>query len=94
VAELSREEIKRLARLGAQRRLQELRQEEAALRATLPDLEETGAAGGGRGRSRKAQGSARTAPAKRRRRKMSAAARKAVSDRMKKYWASRRKANG
>jgi hypothetical protein len=93
VAELSREEIKRLARLGAQRRLQELRQEEAALRATFPDLEETGAAGGGRGRSRKAQGSARTAPAKRRR-KMSAAARKAVSDRMKKYWASRRKANG
>ena len=90
MADLTRQELQRLARLGAQSRLDELRREEAAIRRAFPDLfrgrrrpagraassdAETGSVGGGR----------------RRRKPMSAAGRKAVSERMKKYWAARRK---
>ena len=78
MADLSREELNRLARLGARARLEELRREEAAIRRAFPDL---------------VRGSAAARP-RRRRGKMSASARKAVSDRMKKYWARRRKAEG
>ena len=84
MADLTRNELKNLARLGAKARLEELRREETAIRRTFPDLFSKGAAakasaaGGGRRR-------------RRRRSNMSAAARKAVSDRMKKYWADRRK---
>jgi hypothetical protein len=85
VADLSREQIQRLARLGAQARLEELRREEASIRRAFPDLF------GGRGRRPGASDSA-PAPRKRARSRMSAASRKAVSDRMKKYWAERRKA--
>jgi hypothetical protein len=79
VADLNRNDLKHLARLGAKARLEELRQEEAAIRRAFPDLfskraAQPAAKGGGR-----------------RRRRMSAAARKAVSDRMTKYWAERRK---
>ena len=83
MADLTREELQRLARLGAKSRLEELRREESAIRRAFPDLFG--------GQTAKARGAAR--PAKRRRRKssMSAAARQAVSDRMKKYWAGRRK---
>jgi hypothetical protein len=93
--------------MGAQRRLEELRQEEAAIRAAFPDLDAPGGAGGRgrRGRPRKtapasaAGDSAPTAAAqgargRRRRPAMNAAQRKAVSERMKKYWAARRKAKG
>ena len=73
MADLSREQLRRLARLGAQARLEELKREEAAIRQAFPDLGRTVSAGG------------------RRRSRMSAAARKAVSERMKKYWAARRK---
>jgi len=83
VADLSRDELQRLARLGAKARLEELRSEEAAIRRAFPDLF-------GRGRGR--QAAAAAAGGRRRRRGMSAAARKAVSIRMRKYWADRRKA--
>jgi hypothetical protein len=94
VADLTRQELQRLARLGAQSRLEELRREEAAIRRAFPDLF------GGRGRrasaGRAASADSDAAGAGRGRRRsrhtMSAAARKAVSVRMKKYWASRRKA--
>jgi len=91
VADLNREELKRLARLGAQARLEELRREEAAIRAAFPDL--SGGARRGRrpGRS-PAQANAASGGGRRRRRGMSAAQRRAVSERMKKYWAERRKA--
>ena len=87
MSDLTRPELERLARLGAQSRLEELRQEEAAIRRAFPDLF-------GRGRGRKAAAvTAGVAVVRRRRRNnMSAAARKAVSIRMKKYWAERRKA--
>jgi hypothetical protein len=83
VADLSRDVLQQLARLGAKARLGELRSEEAAIRRAFPDLF------GGRGRQSSADGAE-----PRRRRGMSAAARKAVSARMKKYWAARRKAKG
>ena len=96
--DLTREELQRLARLGAKSRLEELRREEAAIRQAFPDLAGGRAGRGGntgqrgRGRRRQAAGEGEAAPTRRRRRSsMSAAARKAVSERMKKYWAARRK---
>jgi hypothetical protein len=84
VANLNQEQLRRLARLGAIARLQELQREEAAIRAQFPDLF------GRRGRA------AAAAPheTRRWRRSLSAAQRKAVSERMRKYWAERRKAKG
>jgi hypothetical protein len=84
VANLNTEQLRRLARLGAITRLEQLKQEEAAIRAEFPELF---------GRGRRA-GVAEAAKPGRRRRRMSSAARKAVSERMRKYWAERRKAKG
>lgn len=81
---MSRDDLQRLARLGAKSRLEELQREEAAIRRAFPDLL-------GRGRGRKVAKRAASGGT-RKRRGMSAAARKAVSVRMKKYWAARRKA--
>ena len=80
MANLNQEQLRRLARLGAMARLEQLRQEEAAIRSEFPELF-------GRGR-REDFGNGATP---RRRKAMSAAARKAVSERMRKYWAGRRK---
>jgi len=81
VADVNRKELERL---GAQARLDQLQSEIAAIRRAFPGL--------GRGR-RPAAAAGDGAPIKRRRRsRMSAAARKAVSLRMTKYWAARRKA--
>jgi hypothetical protein len=86
VANLNTEQLRRLARLGAIARLEQLKQEEAAIRAEFPELF---------GRGRRATTVADAAkPARRRRRKMSSEARKAVSERMRKYWAERRKGKG
>jgi hypothetical protein len=87
VADLKRNDLRMFARLGAKTRLEELRQEEAAIRRAFPDLFTRGA--GARAAAAPAGGGAR-----RRRSRMSAAARKAVSERMRKYWAERRKAKG
>jgi len=84
MADLSRSELERLARLGAAARLEELRREEAAIRAAFPDLVRP------KGGSSAVPVSA--ALKRRRRSRMSAAARKAVSERMTRYWAERRKA--
>jgi len=86
VANLNQEQLRRLARLGAVARLEQLREEESAIRAEFPEL-----FGGRRGNGRAAE---KEAPARaRRRRAMSAAQRKEVSERMRKYWAERRKAS-
>lgn len=67
------------------RRLEELRREEASIRSAFPELfrrgsrPDTVAASEGTARSRKAYS-------------MSPEAKRAVSERMKKYWADRRKA--
>jgi hypothetical protein len=83
VTKLSAEQLQRLARLGAIARLQQLKEEEATIRQEFPEL-----FGGRDGARTTGQ------PRKRRRRRMSAAQRKAVSERMTKYWAARRKAKG
>ena len=102
-SELSRDEMRRLARLGAERRLEEIRREDAAIRAAFPGIASaTDAAPRGRGKERAAPAPIapqRTADSeavgnRRRRRKMSAAEKRAVSQRMRKYWAARRKAKG
>jgi hypothetical protein len=74
--------MKEYARRGAQARVEELTQELAAIYRAFPELRRGGA-------------SAPSAPAGavRRRKPMSAAMKREVSRRMKKYWADRRKAN-
>ena len=79
--ELTRDDLRRFARLGAMKRLEEIHREEASIRATFPEL----FAG-------RPERNAAAAPATRKRSKMSPAMRKVVSERMKKYWAGRRKA--
>jgi hypothetical protein len=86
VANLNQEQLRRLAQLGAKARLEQLRDEEAAIRAEFPELF-------GRGRRAQAR-NGQAASASRRRKPMSPAARKVVSERMRKYWAERRKAKG
>ena len=75
-------DMKEYARRGAQARVEELTQELAAIYRAFPELR---------------RGGASAAPARagavRRRKPMSAAQRREVSRRMKKYWADRRKAN-
>jgi hypothetical protein len=86
-SELSKAELTRLARLGAQARLAELEAERRVILRAFPDL--TVAAP----RPGVASGTATTAPPKkkaRKRRKMTAAEKKAVSERMKKFWAARK----
>src|SRR5262245_20263364 len=86
VATLNTEQLRRLARLGAIARLEQLKQEEADIRAEFPELF---------GRGRRAAVVDVAKPGRRHgRRKMSPAARKAVSERMRKYWAERRKSKG
>jgi hypothetical protein len=87
VANLNTEQLRRLARLGAIARLEQLKQEEAAIRAEFPELF-------GRGRRAGVTDVAKPGRKRGRRRPMSSAARKAVSERMRKYWAERRRAKG
>lgn len=81
---LGRQELYRLARLGAEARLAALEVERVEILRSFPDL-------ANRTVGRMASQGARRALRPRRRRGMSAAARKAVSLRMKKYWAGRRR---
>jgi hypothetical protein len=80
---LSAERLKELARAGADQALKQLRAEIVAIERTFPEL-----------RLSKGRRVLRRSinQAARRTTRMSAAARKAVSDRMKRYWAERRKA--
>jgi hypothetical protein len=78
-------ELRRLARLGAQARLAELDQERAAILRLFPELGRGGAP---------AAAASQPAPAApvRQRRPLTPAERRAISERMKAYWAARRKA--
>ena len=80
---LSAERVRELARTGAESLLKQLRAEIIAVERTFPEL--------ALGRGRRAVG--RTLKnARKRGRDMSEEARQAVSKRMKKYWAERKKA--
>ncbi len=91
-SDLKQEVLRNLAKLGAQARLDQIEMERRAILAAFPDL------GRGRRRGRPARSEQATeAPARkarRRKRTMNAAQRREVSERMKKYWAERRKAKG
>jgi len=91
VANLNAEQLRRLARLGAMSRLEQIKAEEKGIRAEFPEL-----FGRGTRRDDAAETPAAKAPKARRRRRpaMTTAQRKEVSDRMRKYWAERRKAKG
>jgi hypothetical protein len=79
-------DLKSLAKVGAQARLNELVAERDALLKMFPELKERGR------RGRKPANTAPEPAAKpaRKRKGMSAAARKAVGERMKAYWAAKR----
>jgi hypothetical protein len=81
--DLSAEKLRELARTGADVMLKRLRAEIIAIERTFPELALPK-------RRRALRRSVEQATASTRR--MSAAARKAVSERMKRYWAERRKA--
>jgi hypothetical protein len=80
--QLGRDELQRLARMGAQVRLAALRQERAKLTAILD---------GEPSNERRSATQSHERP-KRHRARWTTAQRKAVSERMKKYWAARRAA--
>ena len=80
---LSAERLRDLARAGAEQALKQLRAEIVAIERTFPELALP--------RRRRALRQS-LKQATNRTRHMSAAARKAVSERMKRYWAERRKA--
>jgi len=80
---LSAERIRELAKEGADKLLRQLRAEIVAIERTFPELALPRRRRGVRQAVQRAQKQTRT---------MSAATRKAVSQRMKRYWAERRKA--
>jgi len=80
---LGADRIRELARSGAETLLSNLRAEIIAIERTFPELALPATRRAVRQTIRKAQRKGRT---------MSIAGRKAVSERMKKYWAERRKA--
>ena len=88
MAELENAQVRQWAVKGAEQRLLEIAAEAAAIYQTFPELRERGGNQAG-----KRGADAATAPAGgsgRGRANMSAAQRKAVSERMRKYWAARR----
>jgi len=79
-------DLKALARLGAQARIAELIAEIDAILGAFPELGKAAARPG----RRNVQAEINPVVSRRKRPRMSAAARKAVSQRMKRYWAERR----
>jgi adenine-specific DNA methylase len=82
-------DIRRYALAGAQARLAEISLELEAIRRAFPELRQNGS-GGARPRQSAVTGGDAPTTRSRRRSTMSAAQRKAVGERMKKYWAARR----
>lgn len=81
-------DLRRYAAVGAEARLLQMAQEAAAIYRAFPELR---GRGGQLSRATPTDGNLSSGAVQRRRRsKMSAAQRKAVSERMKKYWAARR----
>ena len=89
MAEFGSAQLRQWAVRGAEQRLQEIAAEAAAIHQAFPELRD-------RGDRRASTATAATAEKGRRRGRsnMSAAQRKAVSERMRKYWAARREGAG
>ena len=80
--------LRRMARLGAMRRIEQLRNEADEILRQFPELGR--ATPSARPQASTPAASSGEDSRKRRRRKMTAAQRKAVGERMKKYWEARR----
>ena len=93
MTDLSKEQLRQLATKGATARLEELRSEEAAIRQAFPELGRKSSPEPVAKATSDVVEKAHAAPSRSTNR-MSPAARRAVSERMKKYWAERRKAKG
>jgi hypothetical protein len=89
---LAKFDIRSYARLGAAHRIDQLREEIGRILRRFPDLEAPRKAAGSPFPPNElaALGGREIAAPRRRRRKMTAAQRKAVGERMRKYWAGRR----
>ncbi len=90
-------DLKSYARRGAEARISDLNSELESIYAAFPDLRPGGRARRGRGKGvvnheEQAAGRSGSAARVRRRKPMTAAQRKAVGERMKKYWAARKAA--
>ena len=83
-------DIRRYALAGAQARLAEIAQELEAIRRAFPELRQNGSTWRQNSTINSDRGDEPITRARRRRSTMSAAQRKAVGARMKKYWAARR----
>ena len=83
-------DIRRFAVAGAQARLAEISLEVEAIRRAFPELGQNGSSGARTRRSAVIGGDEPKTRATRTRRTMTAAQRKAVGERMTKYWAARR----
>jgi hypothetical protein len=90
---LSAAEINKLARIGAAAKLAELERDIVALRRAFPGLKPAASARGAGGEAAFEPKTKLTARVSKRghRKPMSAAERKAVSERMKRYWEDKRK---
>ena len=92
---MARFDLKDLARRGAELRITELQEELAAIYSAFPDLRTRRTArSNGRVPAPTVAAADSAAPRARKRKEMTVAERKAVSLRMKKYWAERRQAKG
>ncbi len=90
---LTSAEMQRLARIGAAARLAQLEREIAALKRAFPGLTtQPGPPSAPPPEGRARPGANPAAPHRSRRTPMSASERRAVSERMKRYWDARRKA--
>jgi cob(I)alamin adenosyltransferase len=89
-------DLKKLARIGASARLAELEREIAALKRAFPGLKvlSVDVVEGPASVAAEAEQVARKVARRGRRKPMTAAERKAVSERMRKYWAERKKDRG
>jgi hypothetical protein len=83
-------DIRRYAIVGAKARVAEITQELDAIRRAFPELRQNGSTGTRTRQSAVTGGDEPITRARRRRSTMSAAQRRAVGERMKKYWAARR----
>lgn len=90
-SDLNPDVLHRLAKLGAQARLDQIEAERLLILGTFPGLK---SAKPGPARAASPVAAATPAKVRRRRRKLNAAQRKAISARMSKLWAERRKAKG
>ena len=93
MASIAREELLRLARSGAVARLKELNAELDSIYSVFPDLKEGGAPAKASAPAKAPTAKAAARSGGQANRAWSAAARKAVSERMKRYWAARRAKN-